>query len=62
MAGVAQVLYCNEDWAADTVVLCLRSQSTISKLIDSGFEVVDNLLVLVVPLTSIPLCNFFVNA
>ena len=62
MAGVAQELYRIEDWAADTVVLHLCSPLTITKLINSGFDDVGNLSVLVVTLTFIRLCNFSVNA
>ena len=62
LAGVAQELYLIEDWAADTVVLRLCSPSTISKLINGGFEDVGNLSVLVVTLTFIRLRNFSVNA
>ena len=62
MAGVAHELYSIEDWAADTVVLHLCSPLTTSKLIDSGFENVGNLSVLVVTLTFICSRNFSVNA
>ena len=62
MAGVAQELYHIEDWAADTVLLHLCSTLTISKLINSGFEDVGNLSVLVVTLTFIRLRDFSVNA
>ena len=61
-AGVAQELYRIEDWAADTVVLRLCSPSTISKLINGGFEDVGNLSVLIVTMTFICLCVFSVNA
>ena len=62
MAGVAQELYRIEDWAADTVVLRLCSPLTITKLINSGFDDVGNLSVLVVTLTFIHLRNYSVNA
>jgi len=62
MAGVAQELYRIEDWASDTVVLCLCSPLTVAKLINAGFDDVGNLSVLVVTLMFIRLCNYSVNA
>ena len=57
MAGVAQELYRIEDWASDTVVLCLCSPLTVTKLINAGFDDVGNLSVLAVALMFICLCN-----